>query len=419
MTMRARRRIASNPMHHRPRFRHSHPETPMTPDRRIPRTLCALAAALACNLACAASHYVVEPIDPATQGQRPGGQLLAGADGTLYGTAQAGGPDGDGTVFRVDTRGRIKVMHAFDGTDGFSASTGLTPGADGWMYGATELGGANGLGGLFRINVDGRFEPLHDFDDGADHGAQDVASPMVFGADGNLYGTTVLSSGYPERNGTVFRLTPQGALQILYVFGTQARNPVAGVAFGPDGRLYGATMSDGRDDCGVLYSLATDGSDFRLLHRFSAGVDGCQPRATLVFGEDGGLYGTTPFGGPVGGVGTIFRFDLSTQAVSVLHTFHDDDPLGSNPMPGLSRDAAGTLYGATVSGSTNGLGAVFSLTTGGKLRLQHAFAADGVDGMTPWAPPTPLPGGRLAGTTVGGGALGAGTIWHIDRTHTP
>jgi uncharacterized repeat protein (TIGR03803 family) len=391
----------------------------MTPAHRIHHVLCALATALVCGLADAAPRYAVVPIDPATQGQRPGGQLAQGSDGALYGTAEAGGPTGDGTVFRVDTHGRITLLHAFDGSDGFSVAAGLTPGADGWLYGATVLGASHGLGGLFRIAPDGRFEQLHDFDDGADHGAHEIDSPMVFGPDGNLYGTTVLSNGYPERNGTVFRYTPKGKLQILYVFGTRARNPAAGVTFGPDGLLYGLTESDGKSDCGVLYAIAPDGSGFRLLHQLNKDIDGCQPRGSMVLGDDGALYGTTQFGGPVGGQGTIFRFTPATQALEVLHVFHDDDPLGGDPRAGLSRDAAGTLYGATLYGSTNGLGAVFAMKPGGKLRLLHAFEADGVDGRNPWSPPTPLSGGRLAGTTVEGGTLGAGTIWLIDRTRAP
>jgi uncharacterized repeat protein (TIGR03803 family) len=391
----------------------------MTFHRHLPRTLCTLAAALACGLALAAPRYAVEPIDPATEGLRPGGQLAVGADGALYGTAEAGGPSGDGTVFRVDTRGRITLLHAFDGPDGFSMAAGLTPGADGWLYGATTLGGAHGLGGLFRTAPDGRFERLHDFDDGPDRGAREVASPMVFGPDGSLYGTTVNSNGYPERNGTVFRWTPQGELQILYVFGTRARNPAAGVTFAADGLLYGVTESDGKADCGVLYVIAPDGSDFRLLHQFNKDIDGCQARGSLVPGDDGALYGTTQFGGPIGGQGTIFRFDPVSQGVEVVHTFHDDDPLGGDPRAGLSRDAAGTLYGATLFGSTFGLGSVFALRPGGKLRLLHAFEANGTDGRFAWSPPTPLPDGRLVGTTVEGGTLGAGTIWRIDRSRAP
>ena len=391
----------------------------MTPVRSLPRILCAFAAALACSLAGAAPRYVVEPIDPATEGLRPGGQLAVGADGVFYGTAEAGGPTGDGTVFRVDTRGRITLLHAFDGSDGYSVTAGLTPGADGWLYGATMLGTANGLGGIFRIAPDGRFELLHSFDDGADHGASGVVSPLTFGADGSLYGTSEHAGRYPERNGTIFRLTPDGKLHILYVFGTRARDPAAGVAFGPDGMLYGLTASDGKSDCGVLYAIAPDGSGFRIVHQFDNASDGCQPRASLVEGADGALYGTTQFGGPIGGQGTIFRFDTATQAVDVLHTFHDDDPLGGDAVTGLARDAAGTLYGATSHGSTFGAGAVYALRRNGDLRLLHAFAFDGVDGTDPLSPPTPAPDGSLVGTTLGGGTLGAGTVWQLGRARGP
>jgi uncharacterized repeat protein (TIGR03803 family) len=391
----------------------------MSPVRRLPRALCALAAALACGHAVAAPRYAVRSIDPATQGERPGGQLTAGADGALYGTSEAGGPTGDGTVFRVDTRGRITLVHAFDGSDGYSVSAGLTPGVDGWLYGATVLGASHGLGGIFRVAPDGRFQQLHDFDEGADHGAQNVASPMVFGDDGNLYGTSVASNQYPERNGTVFRLTPQGAFQVLYEFGTRARNPMAGVTFGHDGMLYGLTVSDGKTDCGVLYTLAPDGTGFRILHQFDKDVDGCQPRASMVLGADGALYGTTQFGGPIGGQGVIFRYDVATQALAVLHTFHDDDPLGSDPLPGLARDARGTFYGSTLYGSTYGMGSVWALDADGSLRLLHAFAADGVDGTNSWSPPTPLPHGALAGTTTGGGTQGAGTVWRLEHARSP
>jgi uncharacterized repeat protein (TIGR03803 family) len=391
----------------------------MTPVHRLPRILCALAAACACALAVAAPRYVVTPIDPATEGQRPGGHLAIGADGALYGTAEAGGPTGDGTIFRVDTHGRITLLHAFSGSDGFSVTAGLTPGADGWLYGATMLGAANGLGGIFRIAPDGRFELLHSFDDGADHGASGVVSPLTFGADGSLYGTSEHAGRYPERNGTIFRLTPDGKLHILYVFATRARDPAAGVAFGPDGMLYGMTASDGKADCGVLYAIAPDGSGFRIVHQFDSDSDGCQPLGSLVQGADGALYGTTQFGGAIGGQGTIFRFDTATQAVDVLHTFHDDDPLGGDPVTGLARDATGTLYGATLYGSTHGAGAVFALRRNGDLRLLHAFAFDGVDGNGSLSPPTPMPDGTLAGTTLAGGTLGAGTIWRLGRAHSP
>jgi uncharacterized repeat protein (TIGR03803 family) len=391
----------------------------MTPVRRLPRLLCALAAAFACGLAGAAPRYSVVSIDPATQGERPGGQLAIGPDGALYGTAEAGGPAGAGTVFRVDTHSRIKLLHAFDGSDGYSVTAGLTTGTDGWLYGATMLGAAGGLGGIFRIAPDGRFELLHSFVDGADHGASGVVSPLTFGPDGSLYGTTEHAQRYPERNGTIFRLTPDGQLHIVHVFGTRASDPAAGVAFGPDGMLYGMTTSDRKTDCGVLYAIAPDGSGFRIVHQFDSDTDGCQPRASLVQGADGGLYGTTQFGGAIGGQGTIFRFDTATQAVEILHTFHDDDPLGGDPLTGLSRDATGTLYGATLYGSTHGMGAVFALQRNGDLRLLHAFVLDGVDGTGPFSPPTPMPDGTLAGTTLAGGTQGAGTVWRLGRANAP
>jgi uncharacterized repeat protein (TIGR03803 family) len=380
---------------------------------RRSRVLALVLSMSACTVAGAAGGYRVVPMQGAADGTLPAGRLVATANGALVGTAEAGGAHGDGTIWRIDARGRITVLHAFDASDGYSIVAGLTAGPDGWLYGATTLGAANGLGGLFKIAPDGRFVLLHSFNDGADHGASQVGSPLTLGADGNFYGTTVLSSGFPEHNGTVFKMTPEGEVTILYVFGARARNPYAGVTFGPDGRLYGLTRFDGREDCGVAYSLASDGTDYRIVHQFDDQVDGCQPEASLVEGLDGQLYGATQFGGPIGGQGTLFRLDTGSGRVDVLHVFHDNDPLGADPLPGLSRDDAGMFYGSTLHGATNGQGGIFSLAPDGTVTLLHAFAADGQDGSNPASPPTPLPDGSLAGSMLDGGASGDGAVYRL------
>lgn len=378
------------------------------------RILAAAALATAAFATFAAPGYRVTPLQATTTGGMPGGSLALAADGSLVGTTENGGPGGHGTVYRVDTHGGMTVLHAFDGSDGELVVAGLTAGAGGWLYGTTIWGAANGLGGVYRVALDGRFELLHSFDETADHGALYPVSALTAGPDGTLYGTTVLSSGYPEHNGTLFKLTPDGQFKVVHVFGANTRNPYAGVTPGADGLLYGVTSSDSRLDCGVLYSIATDGTGFRVVHQFKSAIEGCQPRSTMVLDRDGTMLGTAQYGGPVGALGSIFRFDPATQAVTVVHVFHDDDPLGYVPTAGLSRNAAGTFFGATTFGSTSGQGAVFSLAPDGTLSLLHAFAADGTDGNDAATTPLPAPGG-LSGTTLAGGATGAGTVYRLPQ----
>ena len=49
----------------------------------------------------------------ATDGGSPASPLLQGTDGYLYGTAQTGGTDGNGTVFRVSLAGIFTNLYSF------------------------------------------------------------------------------------------------------------------------------------------------------------------------------------------------------------------------------------------------------------------------------------------------------------------
>ena len=67
---------------------------------------------------------------------------LIDVNGTLYGTTNAGGGFGDGTVFSITADGKEKILHRFRG-----GSDGAHPNADlinvnGTLYGTTEFGGS-------------------------------------------------------------------------------------------------------------------------------------------------------------------------------------------------------------------------------------------------------------------------------------
>jgi uncharacterized repeat protein (TIGR03803 family) len=381
------------------------------------RPLSTLAVAACCTGApAAAGGWSLAAMDPAIDGASPTGQLLVRADGTSVGVAQRGGPANAGTIFEVDVHGGIQVQHTFDGSDGYGPSAGLTIGPDGNYYGTTALGGAGGLGVIYRIAPDGSgFSVLHSFDEGDDQGASGSNSSLVLGPDGNFYGVTPFSSNYPVHNGAIYRATPSGDVTILHIFDSRIREAVAGLALASNGRLYSTTASDNSKGCGLLYSINLDGSGFRFDHRFSHPHEGCHVRATMVAGIDGALYGATQDGGAGqrGGSGTLFRFDPSTEEVTVIHRFLITDPAGYDPSAGLSVGPGGTLYGATLAGTDHFLGAVFESSPTGKVTALWSYAAKGRKGDTPQGPPVRLDAHHLIGGLAADGPDGGGALYRV------
>jgi uncharacterized repeat protein (TIGR03803 family) len=239
------------------------------------------------------------------------GALVQGSDGNFYGTTSYGGADGDGTVFRLTAAGVSTTLVSFNGINGSNPVAALVQGSDGSFYGTTEFGGnlslydGYGNGTVFRITTNGVFLTLAAFS--ATTGAQ-PCGPLVQGNDGNFYGTTSAgpaNNGFPNGFGTVFKMTPAGALTTLVAFdGVRGSQPLAGLVQGNDGNFYGTTEFGGANGLGTVFQLTAAGAlstlvSFDVLH-------GSQPYGGLTRGRDGNFYGTTEFGG-ANDAGTVFK----------------------------------------------------------------------------------------------------------------
>ena len=91
-----------------------------------------------------------------SDGHYPAAGLIQGSDGVFYGTAEFGGTDNNnGTVFYTTPgSGTTATLVNFDGfDDGANPETPLVQGADGNLYGTTSAGGQFGKGAVFRLNV--------------------------------------------------------------------------------------------------------------------------------------------------------------------------------------------------------------------------------------------------------------------------
>ena len=162
-------------------------------------------------------------------------------DGNLYGTTQAGGPNGKGTIFRITTAGSFQRLYPFQIADGNTPQAALAIGADGALYGTTLGGGSSNQGTAFRVTTSGSFLTIHPFTNGLDGGSPNGLTALD---DGNLYGTA--QAGGANNWGCVFRMTTGGMVTPLYPFtnGTDGSVPVGNVILGPDGSLYGTTTND-------------------------------------------------------------------------------------------------------------------------------------------------------------------------------
>ena len=242
-------------------------------------------------------------------------------------------------------------------------------------------------------------------------GGMDGAIPngLMQAANGNFYGTT--QAGGSNSSGTVFQMTPTGAVTTLDWFNTTGDSgftPAAGLVQGPDGLLYGTTEMGGQQGFGTAFSTTTNGLLTNLLS-FNLG-DGAGPSATMIVGADGGLYGTG-YGGGTDGDGTVFRL-TTNGAITTLASFNNTN--GAGPAK-LVQASGGLLYGTTFIGGANGNGAVFQLTTNGGLTSLASFNYTN-GGSLPFDGLVQTPDGNFLGTTYEGGACGYGAIFEISPT---
>ncbi len=345
-------------------------------------------------------------------GNYPEAALVQAGGGHFYGTTPYDGQFGSGTLFKLTPAGTYSVLHSFgDGDDGKYPTASLIQDAEGNFYGTTSAGGSiSDCGVIFKLSSDGgNYSVIHVFSGGPGDGCQPLAALMQ-ADDGKLYGTT--SRGGPPRTdfangvGLIFKINTDGSsFSILHEFDQNGDGEMPGATLiqASDGYLYGTTSMGGDQDHGTIFKIATNGSEFSTVYKFSGGVDGDQPQSALMQAADGSFYGTTMGGGSSGG-GVVFK--ITTAGVeSVLHSF----AAGANPRAGLIQATDGNLYGATYHGGANGSGSLFSITTSGAYSLLHSFG--GADGHEPQAGLIQAADGHLYGMTREGGDNWAGVVF--------
>ena len=244
-------------------------------------------------------------------GANPSPGPVQATDGNFYGTTAFGGvtngcafihggPGGCGTVFKITSSGTLTTLYRFcpqtGCTDGNIPNTALVQGANGNVYGTTFGGGVN---------------------------------------------NSICSTA--DECGTVFSMTPGGTLTTLYQFCSQTNcidgfNPSLPLIQATDGNFYGGTQKGGANNSGTLFNITPSGA-VTTLHNFCGGCgDGTSPSA-LIQDTDGNFYGTTA----VGGTGEGIAFKLSTGLGPFVKTIPTSGKVG----------AAVTILGTNLTGATS------------------------------------------------------------------
>jgi uncharacterized repeat protein (TIGR03803 family) len=227
-------------------------------------------------------------------------------------------------------------------------------GNDGNFYGTTTAGGntvacGSGCGTIYKITPAGALTTLYQFD--ITHGYAPYG-PLVLGTDGNFYGTTV--DGTSANAGVIFRITPAGKFTLLFSFDlTHGENPFSGLVQGADGNFYGTTINGGTTGGGVVFKITPSGK-LTVLHTMNGTTDGARPFGGLVLASDGNFYGANAYGGTVNsncadGCGTFFRI-TPKGAYSVLYNF--DFTTGATPEITPFQHTSGVVYGDSQVGGT-------------------------------------------------------------------
>ncbi|MBK7753099.1 MAG: hypothetical protein IPI41_11015 [Flavobacteriales bacterium] len=272
-----------------------------------------------------------------TLGDFPVGTLVL--KGTkYYGLCSAGGANGGGTLFSFDpsnnTFAKLKDLDAVSGT---APRTGLFLAANGTLYGTTGLGGANGLGTLFSYDTGSNtLAPLVALSNST--GSAPNADLMQVGT-GLLYG--VLSENGDFGDGVLFSFdTGTNTFLKLYNFdGTQGGGPSGKPVLAADGKLYGTCREGGGFLNGCIYSWDITNAVYTQLYDMQT-TDGALSESNLVQGTDLRLYGVCTQGGS-SSLGTIFRYNPSTNSVGVITNFAGATN-GSLPFDGLVPESAPT-----------------------------------------------------------------------------
>jgi uncharacterized repeat protein (TIGR03803 family) len=316
--------------------------------------------------------------------------MLLGADGNFYGDCPGGGIYNSGTVWKMTPSGVVTVLHTFTtldanahNTDGSNPWGGVTQGEDGSLYGGTLAGGPNGNGVVFKVTPAGAFTVIRSFaanypsgPSGSNLDGRGPIPPVQY-SDGNLYGATAY--GGANGQGTLYRVSPTGTFTTIHSFNALVAAPggytnVGGtqpqkIFLGPSGNLCGVALAggspSGSNGYGTLFTFNNLTGAVTTIYDFPQ-TPNYEPYPIDAFsGTDGNFY-VALFGGidqvtPAGVSATLVGYTYIYQGSA-----YGDHGVGLTPSSDGSIYMSNSEGGYSTSSNPNalaGCGVLDHLTT--------------------------------------------------------
>ena len=268
-----------------------------------------------------------------TDGANPAGSLILDSANEIFGTTKLGGSNGDGTVFEINrtATGLINTttLVSFDGGNGANPLGDVVADANGNLFGTTSVGGDYGDGTVFEIpKMDGHYSPaitIVSFT--GTNGANPVGS-LIIDAAGDLYGTT--KGGGDSGDGTVFKISNSGTVShpmfagtvdtLVSFNGADGGNPLGSLFADDAGNLFGTTNDGGTSAYGTIFELVAQ-----------------DPAVETSAGATGAIACVPTIIDPEVKVSDAYSATLSSATVSITEGFQGvEDTLGFNNQNGIT-----------------------------------------------------------------------------------
>lgn len=258
------------------------------------------------------------------------------------------------------------------------------------------------------------------------------SGPLLGRVDGNYFGVAGGGAHAWEQNdelrfGTVFRMTPAGAIDELAAFTgyngpTRGGSPSGRLARDGKGWLWGTTEVGGVMNQGVIFKVNETTGVLKAVVDFGDQpwtARGGNPASGLIDDGTGTLWGTTQRG--AGGNGTLFKVNPTTGVLTTVVEFTGLSGMAKGRMAfgALASDGAGTLWGTTRQGGASDFGTVFKFNmVSGEFTTVVEFTGTGgaAPGMGPSGDLINDGAGSFWGTAGGDGGSIYGSVFKVNAT---